>query len=648
MIKKAIYCLSLLVLSVSYGQMPSEKIDIGVFSKNINDTALSRVLFSRHPNNHKYKYDFAQNSLVQSSNPSVPLKNKDKSPGKGFTFHISRSIYGDTTSVSQYNEYIEHLRSEKNELPLAIFYTDLVTNKEWRGFQQYVTDSTIRRLLARENPAHYLNSSRSISNLETDPLNWNMSIKGDLKRLEPIINHISYNQAERYYGHRSIDVRKLAYKYPSTGVSSKNREQIVSLFRDSTLWITDSSLSNFGNLEDGMVQFYNTDRFFENYPVTCVNSPQARAYLEWKQKFHQLELDKNGIELKVRYSLPNAAIIEAELAATIMTDEFDLQKWQITNKDYSEFVTHVRDSIARTILAQEYYDVYLKPIYDDDMEETDPSRWPLNHDAPINWDEKTGILPDTHNDKAKPGLLNSLFTTDKETGAEIINGKKLFFRHYFMDFKTASIDGIRERAANTKNENLRNDQTALMIIFKESAIVHRGRCDGHFGKDLNLSFIDNEHRSTDIHAHQDRSQYIVPEDINVYPGIVLRSSIYCLKGTNCYGNAKSNEAECLVFDCDACGSRRKFISDSTTNYDFETYPDDVITSITYAQFRAYWWWKLRKNEFALDHINPVIKNYLPSKEEFEKIQNGNKLSHPKQRFSTPTPSFRCKVEYFSK
>ena len=78
--------------------------------------------------------------------------------------------------------------------------------------------------------------------------------------------------------------------------------------------------------------FYLTNRKYSKYPVMGISYFQALAFLDWKQHFFQLYLDKNNANLEVEYSLPN--LMDYELALGFDND-FIADNW-ICNLELSK------------------------------------------------------------------------------------------------------------------------------------------------------------------------------------------------------------------------------------------------------------------------------------------------------------------------
>ncbi len=56
----------------------------------------------------------------------------------------------------------------------------------------------------------------------------------------------------------------------------------------------------------------------------------------------------------------------------------------------------------------------------------------------------------------------------------------------------------------------------------------------------------------------------------------------------------------------------------------------------------------RKNKTLNFTKNPAIRDYIPSREEFKKIQKGEIVLHPKETHELPSPVFRYEVKFYPK
>jgi hypothetical protein len=674
----------LVLCGTIFAQAPYPKFDLGKLKKDYVQFSSEAGPFKKTPANHLYRTtslngDFSKRIKGESFTKAEKFKKKLNQ------IHYSRTFQGDTTSISNSGEYIENLNWKVSENVLGIYLTDIVTNEDWQIFRSYVRDSIARRIVAEEFPDYFLTPTYDQDQEETDMSDWNINWKGRLRFRDygysPLLAQMYYSEHERYYKRVQIDERKLTYRYNWTEdeYTSKGpalsmqypqnyfgkREfldklimQHVALFRDTSAWIIDSTLSHFGNIEDGLVSFYGNHEYYKDKPVTGLNAPQARAYLNWLQSQHQKLLDAKGVKLKVRYKLPEKVPFDSA-EEPIEISAFNLENWRISNAEYEEFVKYVRDSIARRTLAEEVPNRYLIPTYDSDLEEKDQSEWDLNWKNPIDWKKKTATFTADFKKKypkfINVPILEAMFLYRQEGDTN-----QIVYQYFIEDHKTASLEGNRAvgNPMRFTKDQLRGREP-LFVQFESRFItdengskvkqVDRGSCYRHFGKDLSLSNLNVKGNSTDVYAHVARSRFIRHEKLLVYPTINFKWSNLCFKGSNCHGQENvTAENQCKILDCEECGEQYGMFDSITKLYDFESDPNAQIKVITFSQFKAYWWWKMRKGEFPVKHENPIIENYMPSKKEFAEIQTGAKVVHPAETHSLPTPGFRCEIIYYVK
>ncbi|MFZ5554289.1 MAG: SUMF1/EgtB/PvdO family nonheme iron enzyme [Bacteroidota bacterium] len=82
---------------------------------------------------------------------------------------------------------------------------------------------------------------------------------------------------------------------------------------------------------------------------------------------------------------------------------FFFKQYEVTNAEYREFVYWVRDSIARRLIAEEYPEEFLIPVYDDNGNELDTYNWD------INWKKEFKYSDDKYKD-----ILQEMYLPDNE------------------------------------------------------------------------------------------------------------------------------------------------------------------------------------------------------------------------------------------
>ncbi len=549
----------------------------------------------------------------------------------GITIHQSRSVKGAITGKSYQGEYMYYqpFKQRKEGVnPDSYISLKPVTNKDWREFQAYVADSIARRILAEEFPNEFLVRPTEEDRVETDVYEWNINWKVKSKfwnkvDYSPLLSQMYYYENERYYNKKELDTRKLIFEYYWVHLPVKNRikssairdadnpkfiiRERIATFHDSTYWKQQGEDDVWvGDIYDNMVSFYQHHEQFEDDPVVCINTAQANAFLAWKTQMHQTTLNRKKIPLRVEYRLPNNKEIKQASPKwyTYTVPEFDLSQWQITNKDYQEYVHYVRDSITRRILGEEYPEEFLVPTYGDEYEERDPVEWDLNWGAKLDWSK----LPDKYKEK-----LSYLFTENDSGFENNIDPRKLIYLQYYYDYEEAC----------------KLDTSLYSPVYTQETGYNRS--NKREGKDLFLGYENDLKIDSDVRSDISRDSYIVPEKINVYPGII------CSVNPKCCENHVPR-SECI---CDECN-----FDHLPKVYDFSSAPKSLITDLKYTQARSYYLWKIRHKGEVVKHENVLIANYIPSQQEWKKLQAGKRVLHPEQVLKAPTPTFRYVVKFY--
>jgi len=235
-------------------------------------------------------------------------------------------LYTDTldyksTEILEYprptNEYLMYL---KLNVPLENFYQPFyfkkteVTNREYREFVHWVLDSIIREHLIKKGQIKYKvkkNDSQYILN-KKEPLNYNEP------EIAELLEELYLPKEERFYTRRQFDSRKINYEYQD----SNNKKCIINIYPDTLAWVNDFSYS----IMEPYTNMYFWHPLYDDYPVVGITQHQANAFLMWKTKQMQDELDKKHILYTIKYELPNE--MEWEMMATknkknIYADEYN-------------------------------------------------------------------------------------------------------------------------------------------------------------------------------------------------------------------------------------------------------------------------------------------------------------------------------------
>jgi formylglycine-generating enzyme required for sulfatase activity len=185
----------------------------------------------------------------------------------------------------------------------------LVSNGEYREFVRYVTDSIARTILFNAGQKQY---GRLVTRLDAQgketkvllldyahPVYWDEEQTENLEVLY-LPDH------ERHYRRRQINSTLLNYESPTFCPPMAP----LNIYPDTSAWIRD--------FPEGYMVPWERNYFwhpaYEHYPVVGINYWQALAFLDWKARQLQQELDQKGIRIRVVCDLPTEA--EWEMVAT--------------------------------------------------------------------------------------------------------------------------------------------------------------------------------------------------------------------------------------------------------------------------------------------------------------------------------------------
>jgi formylglycine-generating enzyme required for sulfatase activity len=208
-----------------------------------------------------------------------------------------------------------YLSDEANLLPepfLKPFYFRkyLVSNAEYREFVNYVKDSIARTILFEAGLKQY---GRMVTHLDAQgketqmllldyapPIYWNDEKTDTLLAVMYVPEH------ERYYQRKQINSAILKYESPTyyQPLSPLN------IYPDTSVWMRDFPES----FMEPWTKNYFWHPAYDHYPVVGVSYWQALAYLDWKTRQLQQDLDRKGMGIRVVCDLPTEA--EWEMVAT--------------------------------------------------------------------------------------------------------------------------------------------------------------------------------------------------------------------------------------------------------------------------------------------------------------------------------------------
>ncbi len=249
----------------------------------------------------------------------------------------------------------------KNAPPKTVtvrsFYMDEteITNAEYRQFTNWVRDSIVRTMLAIE--ADFTGATPGDGGIgefafaDGDPENmtvyekymydnytsfsedylgrklnkdvdiiWDTRDYPDEAYTRIMVDSVYIPLEESYNGQRTIDVKKLKFRYKWMDIqaAARNKElsrkdfiktEVVPVYPDTTVWIRDFNYS----YNEPMHNDYYWHTAYDDYPVVGVSWKQAKAFTQWRTLYHNAYRKERGIHDVPTYRLPTEA--EWEYAA---------------------------------------------------------------------------------------------------------------------------------------------------------------------------------------------------------------------------------------------------------------------------------------------------------------------------------------------
>ncbi len=211
--------------------------------------------------------------------------------------------------------------SQSKTVTVTSFYMDEteITNNEYRQFVYWVRDSIARRLLGDIDETYLTMVDQYGEDLDPPTLNWKRKIRWDGEQEREVLSEMYFQEHERFYRKKELDVRKLNYEYwwidyraaaqkdfqdptvsPDINVGSwMNRPQgyrdrsvyikrdVINVYPDTLCWVHDFTYS----FNEPMTQNYFSHPAYDHYPVVGVNWKQARAFSIWRTNYLNLYLE---------------------------------------------------------------------------------------------------------------------------------------------------------------------------------------------------------------------------------------------------------------------------------------------------------------------------------------------------------------------
>jgi len=239
-----------------------------------------------------------------------------------------RSFYMDDTEItnSEYRQFVEWVKDSVVRTQLAILSDQLGLTPEDEGIGEYAfMDADTTKL--SEYDKYMLDNYMGIDdeyggralNKDVD-LVWDINDYPDEYYTEIMVDSIYLSEDETYNGQRTIDVKKLKYKYnwmdieAAARAKSGSRKDFIrteefEIYPDTTVWIRDFEYS----YNEPMHNDYFWHDAYSDYPVVGVSWQQAKAFCHWRTKFKNDDQKSRGRQFVNQFRLPTEA--EWEYAA---------------------------------------------------------------------------------------------------------------------------------------------------------------------------------------------------------------------------------------------------------------------------------------------------------------------------------------------
>lgn len=237
-------------------------------------------------------------------------------------FRFYATPMGDTVAPGIYNMKFK-LNIPIHEIVTPFYFKKAtITNKEYREFTKWVTDSLMHLILSDYDSNQVIRKDKFGKEIDPPLINWKAKIDLTSQEAQEATADLFLPEAERFYKRRAIDTRKLNYCFfvippPEKGIF----KYVINVYPDTLVWVHDFAWS----FLEPLTNMYYWHPAYDDYPVVGISREQAIAYLNWKTIQEQKKLDKEGkSDWVISYELPTEYEWEMVESADKVNDQQEI------------------------------------------------------------------------------------------------------------------------------------------------------------------------------------------------------------------------------------------------------------------------------------------------------------------------------------
>lgn len=225
---------------------------------------------------------------------------------------------------------------QNKQVTISAFYMDEteITNSEYKQFVHWVRDSIAVKRLGSGADKYMLKPKGKDASSGATFIDWKKvqsgkGIWGDKALAEELNKNMYYQDNERFFGKKELNVEQLKYDYEwidyrkaadNRGARDPNRnknglsvtrdqfivKEEVYIYPDTLVWISDFTYAQ----NDPMTKGYFSHPSFANYPVVGVSWKQAKAFTVWRSRLNEAYKSSRNLPSRLDYDLPTEAQFE--------------------------------------------------------------------------------------------------------------------------------------------------------------------------------------------------------------------------------------------------------------------------------------------------------------------------------------------------